>query len=153
MKKEKVHAEVLDYFINQDDKGWETVNLFGAIKKRTDNSTSIAIRHRTYQGKLYVDLAQWKKKLDGTLTRTKKGFHLDIETFLFLVELIKDYSKSINIKGDLSDPKSIQLVQSSTYIAKSIEDRISEKDHEMIRVMTVMDKVVPDGCLPCEEHP
>ena len=146
---ERVHVDLNDYFDNGDKDGWKTITVFGAVKKRTDNSTSICLRHRTYKGNMYVDLALWKKKLDGTLTRLNKGFHLDIESFQFLVLLIKEYSKNLVLTGDLKDPKNISLLKSVTYAVKELPDDIRELENIMIEDMSMKQS----GHQPVHDHP
>ena len=141
MKESRVHKDLEEYYDNNDGTtGWKTVTIFGAIKKRTNNATAICIRHRIYQGRLYVDLAQWDKKLDGILTRNhKKGFHLDIESFQFLVELIQEYSKNLKIVGNSKDPASYRVLKSSKYAVKELPEDEKEFENFMIDDMNRKD--------------
>ena len=146
--KKRIHKDLDEYYDNDDKMGWKTVTIFGAIKKRTDNSTSICIRHRIYQGRLYVDLAQWKKKLNGILTRVNtKAFHLDIESFQFLVDLIQEYGKSILINGDLKDPNSTTLLKSVKYAVKELPDDQQEMENILLEDMNMK----MDGFRPSNE--
>ena len=61
---ERVHEHIDEYFLNEDKNGWKTTLTFGAVKKRTNQNISIALRHRIYKDKLYVELAQWTKNLE-----------------------------------------------------------------------------------------
>jgi len=141
MKETRIHENLEEYYDNNDGTtGWKTVTIFGAIKKRTNNTTAICIRHRIYQGRLYVDLAQWDKKLDGILKRNnKKGFNLDIESFQFLVELIQEYSKNLTIVGDSKDPASYRLLKSSKYAVKELPENEKEFENFMIDDMNRKD--------------
>tara|TARA_R110002020_G_scaffold385579_3_gene596499 strand:+ start:4279 stop:4791 length:513 start_codon:yes stop_codon:yes gene_type:complete len=144
---ERVHEDLNEYFLTEDRDGWKTVATFGAVKKRTNDNISIAIRHRVHKKKLYVELAQWRKNLNGVLKKIPgKGFHLDIESFTFLTDLIKEHASRLMIKGDLKDINSVMLLRSSKFAVKSINEEISDMNElELIRDEISAQGIDPDS--------
>ena len=129
VKHNRTHQTLSEYS-SKNSYGWVDKYKFGAITKRTTRNQSIVLKVRGYQGKTYVELRIHKRNLDGKLMPDyKKGFNLDIDTFMHLSSMINDFNNSISVVkgGDITNIHDFMLWAS---VDKYSRDEIEKEKAE-----------------------